>query len=36
MLLLGSGDVEVNCSIDTLVGAARHDLAAKVASVLFD
>lgn len=36
ILLLGSGDVEVNCSIDTLVGTARHDLAAKVASVLFD
>ena len=36
ILLLDSGDVEVNCSIDTLVAAARHDLAAKVAEVLFD
>ena len=36
ILLLDSGDVEVNCSIDTLVGAARHDMAAKVAEVLFD
>ena len=36
ILLLDSGDVEVNCSIGTLVAAAKHDMAAKVAEVLFD
>ncbi len=35
-LILESGDIEVNCSIDTLIGQYKNELASKVAGVLFD
>ena len=35
-LILSSGDIEVNCSVDALVAAHRNELSPYVASVLFD
>lgn len=35
-LLLSDGDVEVNCTFDTLVRLTRNDIAGDVAKVLFD
>lgn len=36
ILVLGGGNIEVNCSIEALVKGTRHDMTQKVASVLFD
>lgn len=35
-LILERGDIEVNCSIDTLIAQHKNRLASKVAAVLFD
>lgn len=35
-LILKQGDIEVNCTVDTLLELCRGDLAAEVAKVLFD
>lgn len=35
-LIISAGDIEVNCSAESLVSDLRGELAAKVASVLFD
>lgn len=35
-LMLKQGDIEVNCTVDTLLDLARGELAARVAEVLFE
>ena len=35
-LILKQGDIEVNCTVDTLLDLARGELAARVAQVLFE
>ena len=35
-LILESGDIEVNCSIDTLINQYKNELSSKVAGVLFN
>ena len=35
-LVVSAGDIEVNCTVESLVSDLRGELAAKVASVLFD
>lgn len=35
-LILKQGDIEVNCSVDTLLELSRGELAARVAEVLFE
>ena len=35
-LVLVSGDIEVNCTIDTLIGQSKNELSLQVASVLFE
>ncbi len=35
-LILSSGDIEVNCSVDTLVMRLKNEMSAKVAGTLFD
>ena len=36
IVVLAGGDIEVNCSIEALIAAARHDLTGELASMLFD
>ena len=35
-LMLKQGDIEVNCTVDTLLDLTRGELAARVAEVLFE
>ena len=35
-LVLKQGDIEVNCTVDTLLDLSRGELAARVAEVLFE
>ena len=35
-LVLRKGDIEVNCTVDTLLELSRQELAARVAGILFD
>ena len=35
-LILKQGDIEVNCTVDTLLDLSRSELAARVAEVLFE
>jgi V/A-type H+-transporting ATPase subunit E len=35
-LILASGDIEVNCSVDTLINQNKNELSPKVAGILFD
>ena len=35
-LMLKQGDIEVNCTVDTLLDLTRDELAARVADVLFE